>query len=73
MASGLNITELTATPEIAHAYQLMALLRPHVVEDRFVDQVRAEQQDGYRLIGGASSPSQAIASPVPSPEAHTCS
>jgi GNAT superfamily N-acetyltransferase len=52
MASGLNITELTETPEIAHAYQLMALLRPHLIEDRFVDQIRAQQQDGYRLIGG---------------------
>jgi hypothetical protein len=52
MPSGLNIAELTATPEIAHAYQLMALLRPHLLEDQFVDQIRAQQRDGYRLIGG---------------------
>ena len=52
MPSGLNIAELIAAPEIAHAYQLMTLLRPHLLEDQFVDQIRAQQPEGYRLIGG---------------------
>src|SRR5205823_10852007 len=38
--------------DIAGAYQLMALLRPSLSEDQFVDQISAQQQDGYRLIGG---------------------
>jgi GNAT superfamily N-acetyltransferase len=52
MQSGLDLVELTSAEAIDGAYELLALLRPHLLADQFVEQIRAQQQDGYRLIGG---------------------
>ena len=53
MTAGLQISELTTPAAIAGAYDVMSALRPHVARDAFVEQVTAQQRDGYRLIGGA--------------------
>jgi GNAT superfamily N-acetyltransferase len=50
--SGLEISELTTPDAIAAAFDLMSTLRPNLARDTFVDQVSAQQRDGYRLIGG---------------------
>jgi len=35
--------------EIADCYEVMAELRPHIVRERWVDEVRALEKDGFRL------------------------
>jgi GNAT superfamily N-acetyltransferase len=52
MASGLEISEIASDEGIASAYPLMAILRPYLRREDFVEQVRAQQREGYRLIGG---------------------
>jgi len=51
MADPIEFKELTRPAEIAAAYDVMAVLRPHVPRDAFVDRVTAQQREGYRLIG----------------------
>ncbi len=51
--AGLQISELTTPDAIAAAYDVMSTLRPHVARDAFVNQIIAQQREGYRLIGGA--------------------
>jgi GNAT superfamily N-acetyltransferase len=53
MVSPLKIVELQTDGQIAAAYPLMSVLRPRVGADAFVHQVRAQQREGYRLLGGA--------------------
>jgi GNAT superfamily N-acetyltransferase len=51
MTTSLEFRELTTADTIAAAYDLMAVLRPHVPRESFVNQVMAQQREGYRLIG----------------------
>src|SRR5690348_8720538 len=45
--------ELKSDEQIAAAFDLMAVLRPHLNRESFVQQVRAQQKEsGYRLVGG---------------------
>jgi GNAT superfamily N-acetyltransferase len=53
MASPLTIVELETDGQIAAAYPLMSVLRPLVRADAFLPQVRAQQREGYRLLGGS--------------------
>jgi GNAT superfamily N-acetyltransferase len=48
----LTIRELQGDGEIAAAHSLMAVLRPHLARDGFVERVRGQRREGYRLIGG---------------------
>jgi GNAT superfamily N-acetyltransferase len=52
MPNGLQIRELMTDAEIASAYALMATLRPYLLPELFVGQVRRQQGGGYRLVGG---------------------
>src|SRR3954471_12762744 len=52
MADPIEFKELTTPAEIAAAYDVVAVLRPHVPRDEFVDRVTAQQREGYRLIVG---------------------
>jgi GNAT superfamily N-acetyltransferase len=38
-----------SSDEIVRCFAVMAHLRPHVVAEEFVDRVRAQQEQGYRL------------------------
>ena len=51
-SQAVRIRELNSGNEIASAYPLMALLRPNLRAESFVEQVRTQQAGGYRLIGG---------------------
>lgn len=51
MAHSLEFKEFTTPATIAAAYDVMAILRPHLPRDSFVDRVIAQQREGYRLIG----------------------
>jgi GNAT superfamily N-acetyltransferase len=53
MADPIEFKELTTPAAIAGAYDVMAVLRPQVPRDAFVDRVTAQQREGYRLIGGS--------------------
>ena len=46
------IRELSTDPAIPTAFPLMHLLRERISRDTFVREVRRQQTDGYRLIGG---------------------
>ena len=48
----MTIRELTSDPDIAGAFPLMAVLRPHLAADSFVAEIRRQQGEGYRLMGG---------------------
>lgn len=48
----LDVKELTADGEIAHAFPLMRELRPHLRAETFLAQIRRQQAEGYRLFGG---------------------
>lgn len=52
MSSVLKIAELSSDNEIADAFEVMSVLRPHLQKDQFVEQIRAQERDGYRLAGG---------------------
>lgn len=49
----LDVRVLNTDAEIAAAFPLMHVLREHLRVDTFLDQVRAQQADGYVLAGGA--------------------
>src|SRR3954453_5509984 len=53
MANPLQIVELETAGQIAAAYPLMSVLRPRIPPDAFLPQVRAQQREGYRLLGGS--------------------
>jgi GNAT superfamily N-acetyltransferase len=53
MVSPLTIVELQTDCQIAAAYPLMSVLRPRIPADAFLPQVRAQQREGYRLVGGS--------------------
>ncbi|HEY7115600.1 MAG TPA: GNAT family N-acetyltransferase [Tepidisphaeraceae bacterium] len=52
MASELKIKELEDDDAIAAVFDLAVVLRPHLKPQTFIAQVRAQQQEGYRLIAG---------------------
>ncbi len=45
----MNIRIATTDAEIATCYPIMQELRPHITEDQFLSQVRAQENTGYRL------------------------
>lgn len=53
MSSVLNIAELSSAIELAKAFELMSVLRPHLQRERFETQIRAQQVEGYHLLGGS--------------------
>ena len=50
----IDLRELTTGPDIAAAFPLMAELRPHLRQGVFLDTIRRQQRDGYRLFGGSA-------------------
>jgi GNAT superfamily N-acetyltransferase len=48
----LQIRELETDTQIHGAYDLMAVMRPELKRDHFVENVRLLELDGYRLLGG---------------------
>lgn len=48
----LRFEELSTDDEVRSAFPLMALLRPSLSAATFVDEVRALEADGYRLVAG---------------------
>lgn len=50
----IEVRELTSDAEIAGAFALMAELRPHLRAESFLDVVRRQRRDGYRLFGGTA-------------------
>jgi GNAT superfamily N-acetyltransferase len=52
MNRALEIRDLTSDQEIAAAYDVMAELRPHLQREKFVQQIRDQQREGYRLFAG---------------------
>jgi GNAT superfamily N-acetyltransferase len=48
----IDVRELKTDAEIAAAFPLMAELRPHLEREAFLEVVRRQQRDGYRLFGG---------------------
>jgi GNAT superfamily N-acetyltransferase len=53
MLTELEIAELDRDDALAAAFPLMAELRPRVRTEDFIPQVRAQQREGYRLLGGS--------------------
>lgn len=47
----MEFRELTADREITAAFPLMASLRDRIREDTFLEEVRRQQVEGYRLYG----------------------
>ena len=52
MGETLTFRELTSDAEVEGAFALMSVLRPHLPADGFVEQVRRQRADGYRLFAG---------------------
>lgn len=52
MSADLHIQELVDDEQIASAFAVMSVLRPHLRADLFVEQVRRMGLDGYCLAGG---------------------
>ena len=48
----LHIRELETDAQIQGAYNLMAVMRPELKREKFLDDVRLLELDGYRLLGG---------------------
>jgi GNAT superfamily N-acetyltransferase len=48
----LRFEELSTDDEIQSAFPLMVLLRPSLSAETFVEEVRAMEGDGYRLVAG---------------------
>lgn len=46
----MRIVEPGTPEEVRACYPVVAQLRPHLSEDGFVEQVRRQQADGYRLV-----------------------
>jgi GNAT superfamily N-acetyltransferase len=53
MLTELQIAEVDGDDALAAVFPLMAELRPRVRAEDFVPQVRAQQREGYRLMGGS--------------------
>ena len=52
MGNGLTILRLVSDEAIAEAFAVMVELRPHLQRETFVEQVRAQERGGYRLLAG---------------------
>src|SRR5438445_4669342 len=52
MPSELDVHPLTTDEQILAAYDLMAVLRPRLKRETFLETVRAQMTDGYELAGG---------------------
>lgn len=50
----IAVWELTTDEQITGAFPLMVELRPHLQAEPFLETVRRQQRDGYRLFGGFS-------------------
>src|SRR3954471_9520329 len=48
----IEIRVLNENAEITAAFPLMHFLRPYLVAERFLDDIRAQQKDGFVLAGG---------------------
>ncbi len=48
----IQFHELTTDDEIIAAFPLMHQLRPQLIADTFLETVRVQQQEGYRLFAG---------------------
>jgi GNAT superfamily N-acetyltransferase len=48
----MEVRELTSDAEIEAAFGLMAQLRDRIRSETFLEEVRLQETDGYRLIGG---------------------
>jgi ribosomal protein S18 acetylase RimI-like enzyme len=48
----MQVRELSSDAEIAAAYPLARQLRDRIREETFLDEVRRQQREGYRLFGG---------------------
>lgn len=48
----MTIRELRSDAEVVAAFPLMQVLRDRIAADTFLAEVRRQQSDGYRLIGG---------------------
>ena len=48
----MQVRELSSDGEIAAAYPLARELRERIREDTFLDEIRRQQAEGYRLYGG---------------------
>ena len=48
----IQVRELTTDDDITAAFPVLAELRPHLRAEMFLDVVRGQQRDGYRLFGG---------------------
>ena len=53
MLTELQIVELDTDGSLAAAFPVMSELRPRVRREDFIPQVRAQQTEGYRLLGGS--------------------
>ena len=45
----MKITQMKTEQQILSCYELMAVLRPHLIKTDFPDQVNRQMQQGYRL------------------------
>jgi len=55
MTSDFEMRGLDSDDAIRAAYPVMAELRPHLAQADFLATVRAQERDGYRLLGGYAS------------------
>ena len=46
----MKITQMETEQQILSCYELMAVLRPHLIKTDFPDQVNRQMQQGYRLV-----------------------
>src|SRR3954464_7591047 len=53
MLTELRIVEVDTDEALAAAFLVMAELRPRVPQEDFIPQVRVQQREGYRLLGGS--------------------
>jgi GNAT superfamily N-acetyltransferase len=51
MLDGLRIDELTTDAQVMAAFPLMAELRDRVKRDTFLEEIRVQETEGYRLLG----------------------
>ncbi len=51
MSEPLQIAELTSDEEIRAAFPLMSILRDRLRADTFLEEIRAQESDDFRLIG----------------------
>lgn len=51
--SDLVITELTSDAQLQAAYPVLSFLRDRLCPETFLDEIRLQEEDGYRLYGGS--------------------